>query len=64
MWCFGILLMVCTPVEGPKAPLSEYCEVAKPVRPSRADTLETQKQAAREFGKWKSLCENKGDVNG
>jgi len=56
-WCFGIILMVCQPADAPKAPLDTYCQIAKPVRPSRQDTKETQIQAAREFAKWKDRCQ-------
>jgi len=59
MTCFGLLLIFFCPIEAPKAPASTYCQIAQPVRPSRADTRETQIQAAREFAKWRSICERR-----
>lgn len=59
MTCFGLLvIMFCNPPEA-KAPASTYCQIAQPVRPSRADTQETKVQAAREFAKWKAICGGK-----
>lgn len=63
MWCLGLLVaFYCPPPEPPRAPTSTYCQIAQPVRPSRADTQRTKVQAAREFGKWKKACAGKKEA--
>lgn len=60
MVCFGLLFVMWC--EGPKAApspaLSDYCQIAKPIRMSHSDTRGTKEQVARENLKIKRICRN------
>jgi hypothetical protein len=48
--------MCSTTGDGPISSVSDYCQIAKPVLVSRADTRSTKEQADRELRKYKSVC--------
>lgn len=57
--CVGFLFsFTCTPVAAPP-PAVPYCQVARPVTWSAADTRETKAAADRENRKWKRFCGGK-----
>ncbi len=59
MLCYGlVLVMYCELPPPPKAPppASTYCQIAKPIYWSAADTRQTKEQADRENRKYKRLC--------
>jgi hypothetical protein len=57
MICFGILVMVCELTAAPAPPpASTYCQIAKPMYWSTADTRQTKEQIDTENRKWKKLC--------
>lgn len=57
--CVGFLFaFTCRPAEAAPAAVP-YCEIARPVTWSAADTRQTKQQADRENRKWKRLCGSK-----
>lgn len=58
MMCFGLLIMFCQPQAAP--PQSDsYCQIAKPIYWSAADTRRTKEQIDTENRKFKKLCMGK-----
>jgi hypothetical protein len=56
--CFGIFIMVCQPrhhQEAP-APISTYCQIAKPMYFSKDDTRKSKEQMDTHNRVWKKLC--------
>lgn len=54
MMCIGLLVMWCQ--TAPPAVVSDYCQIARPVKVSRQDTPETIRQASIEWRKYRRLC--------
>lgn len=52
-FAFLFVSMTCQPTG---APPDTYCQIAKPVYWSRADSAETKWQIKRENAKWMKLC--------
>ena len=54
----GLLLAGCaTRSDGTIVPMvSNYCQIAQPVKVSRADTRATKEQADREYRKYVAAC--------
>lgn len=58
MMCFGLIIMFCQPQAAP--PVADtYCDIAKPIYWSPADTRATKEQVDRENRKYKKLCRTK-----
>lgn len=60
MVCFGLLfVMWCGPQAGqPSTSISDFCQIARPIRMSHSDTRGTKEQVARENLKIKRICGN------
>lgn len=57
MICFGILIMVCElTAKPPPPPPDTYCQIARPIYWSAADTRKTKEQIDTENRKYKKLC--------
>lgn len=52
----GLLAGCASKADGTIVPLQNYCQLAEPVRVSRADTRETKVQADREYRKYVAAC--------
>jgi|1186.fasta_scaffold255545_2 hypothetical protein len=55
MICFGLLVMFCQP-QAPLPVPDTYCQIARPIYWSAADTRETKEQIDTENRKWKRFC--------
>ena len=55
MICFGFLIMFCQPHAAPPV-ADDYCQIARPISSSVADTRETKEHIDTENRKWKRFC--------
>ena len=56
--CFGLLVMFCQPPAAPPATAgATFCQTAKPLYWSAADTRRTKEQADIHNRKFKALCQ-------